>query len=68
MIVTDLETFFASRNLPKQIQLNKGEKITDIKTFVQSHLHIAKHSPERVAAPFYDRLVKLRGLLEAEQN
>lgn len=60
-----LETFFASAELPSQIQLTKWERVNDIPRFIAGHLATIKsHIGNKKFEPYFDRLVLLRKLLE----
>jgi hypothetical protein len=62
--IEDLEAFFNSTTLPTSIQLGPGEKIIDVKQFVDVHLTRYKAYPNQpIYEVFYLRLVKLRKLL-----
>jgi hypothetical protein len=40
--IAELEQFFKSTTLPKEIQLTPAERIADVKKFISSHLEAAK--------------------------
>jgi hypothetical protein len=65
--IDELETFFAKAKLPKTIQLDAGLVIADIGQFVKSHINVLRLNFEKpIYAPFYDRLQKLKQLLETK--
>lgn len=66
MTISELEAFFNSREIPKTIQLRKGEKIVDTKVFLHSHLLTVKANTERTSAPFLERLIRLKEAVESQ--
>jgi hypothetical protein len=64
MSLPDIEQFFNSVSLPKEVKLSKFETIIDVKKFVRSHLEVLKSNSGNVAyMPFYERLLKLKEIL-----
>lgn len=63
--IEGLEKFFSKTALPEgEIQLSPGIKITNLKTFVESHLTTVKSNLQVLTfKPYYDRLLKLKSLL-----
>ena len=64
MTLTDLETYFKTATLPKQVRLSQCETIVDAQKFVKSHISVLKANSGNVAyLPFWERLIKLKGIL-----
>jgi hypothetical protein len=69
MSLPDLEQFFNSVSLPKEVRLSQCETITDVKKFVRSHLDVLKaNSGNPAYMPFYERLLKLKEILTKNQT
>jgi hypothetical protein len=69
MSLPDIEQFFNSVSLPKEVKLSKFETIIDVKKFVRSHLEVLKSNSGNVAyMPFYERLLKLKEILTKNQS
>lgn len=67
MTIANLEKFFNSIELPKTIELSKYEKINDVKLFVDSHIETLKfNTGNNRFLPYYERLLKLKNILENE--
>ncbi|NEU09410.1 hypothetical protein GZH53_13880 [Flavihumibacter sp. R14] len=67
MTITELEQFFATCELPQEIQLDVAVKITNVPKFVQSHFDIIKsHGHVKALVAFQDRLIQLKDLLEPQ--
>lgn len=64
--ITELETFFASVELPAQpLELNKCSTITDCRRFLETHFATVKRSNgNRIFLPYLDRLKELRSIIE----
>ena len=64
MTLTDLETYFKTATLPKQVRLSQCETITNMDKFINSHIEVLKSNSGNVAyLPFWERLIKLKGIL-----
>ena len=64
MTLTDLENYFKTATLPKQVKLSQCETIIDVTKFVKSHISVLKANRGNSAyLPFWDRLNKLHELL-----
>lgn len=62
--IEELEAFFSTYELPKEIQLNPGERITNVRSFVDSQVKTYKHNrSSKVFDVFLLRLIHLRELL-----
>jgi hypothetical protein len=64
--IAELITFFHGiKNLPKELQLYSGTRITDLPKFIETHLILLSSgiSPA-VQTPVLDRIFKLKDLLE----
>jgi len=61
--IKDLEIFFNSVELPKQILLTPANLITNVDQFVKSHLKYVE-SEKNAFKPYYWRLVRLKELIE----
>jgi hypothetical protein len=57
----EIEKYFETYNfIGEDIQLDQCSKITDLKTFVKSHISILKkNSGNKLYMPYYDRLKKI---------
>jgi hypothetical protein len=56
--IQEMEEFFSTTELPKSIRLGAGTVITDVPSFIDSHLTIIKlKKGVSLFEPFYDRLV-----------
>ena len=65
MTVSELKDYFSKKDLPETLQLDKGNKIVDVRFFVASHFRVLENNPDSKASkPFYDRLTELKSLLE----
>jgi hypothetical protein len=63
--INELEQFFKSVTLPKEIQLSQCEKVTDVAKFISSSLATCRaNMGQNAFAAAYDRLVKLKELLQ----
>jgi hypothetical protein len=63
----ELEAFFNSAKLPKQIQLTRDQKIIDVDKFVKGHMDCARSNIGKNAfLSFYNRLVGLKELLQGK--
>jgi len=63
--LNELEQFFKSTTLPKEIQLTRDQRVSDVKKFIDSHLQVCRGNLNNKAfQSFYDRLVKLKDLLQ----
>lgn len=64
MSLTDLEQFFNSIDLPKEIRLSKWEYITNVPVFIESHLGYLKNNSGNIHfLPYYERLIELKEIL-----
>ena len=64
MTLTELETYFKTQTLPKQVKLSQCETIVDAPKFVASHIEVLKANSGNCAyLPFWDRINKLHELL-----
>lgn len=69
LTIEELDAFFATRKLPKEIELHTGVKISDVPLFVESHIRTYKNNRQsRVYDIFRVRLMKLRKLLIEENR
>jgi hypothetical protein len=65
--IAELEQFFKSTTLPKEIQLTPAERIADVKKFISSHLEAVRANIGNNAfTSFFDRMVKLKELLQKQ--
>ena len=54
-------------NMDNQVRLNKESTVTNVSLMINSHVKILEANPRnRVYMPYYDRLIVLLTLLEAE--
>lgn len=67
--LNSLYEYFANNKMPKSITFGPGQFIVDVNKFVTSHLKICKiNQGKRHFEPYYDRLVKLKSILENEKK
>ena len=63
----ELEQFFNSTSLPKEVQLTQCELITDVSLFIKTSLDICRaNMGQKTFEAAYDRLVKLKELLQKQ--
>jgi len=60
-----LKDYFTKASLPEKIELCPGTNITDIPLFLKTQFNIVEHGSPVTKRPAFDRLVKLRELLES---
>jgi len=64
--VTELERYFSTAILPKEIKLDESTAIIDVKQFVNSHLGVIRQSGDKqLFSSFYTRLCRLKDLLDS---
>jgi hypothetical protein len=61
--IKDLEDWFEKADLPKEIELSPGIKITDCRKFVKSHLEYCKDGHPEFIKPYFDHLKELQKAL-----
>ncbi len=67
--IEELEAFFAATQLPQEMQLYPGVRITDVHSFVNSHLQTFQNNRDRVIFDVYRlRLVRLKELILEKEN
>jgi hypothetical protein len=66
MTIAELEEFFSTANIPDKISLNGAVHITNVPSFIESHLNVVKRYGLEVKAfeSFYNRLIALKNKLE----
>jgi hypothetical protein len=65
--INELEQFFKTVSLPKELQLTPDQKITDVKKFYENHLAAVRANiGKNTFNSFYDRLVKMKELLQKQ--
>lgn len=63
--IKEMEQFFKAASLPEEIELFPSQKIMDVPKFIDSHLAAARNNiGKNTFSAFYDRLVKLKELLQ----
>lgn len=56
-----LKKWFAKRELPKELQLNKWTHIADINKCVESNIaYLEANKKKRVFLPYYEQLVEIK--------
>jgi len=65
-----LEDFFKNADIPdKEIQLDKCTRILNVDNFIKTHLRVLKaHSGNRTFLPHYERLIKLKEIIENNEK
>ena len=67
MTIEELEAYFEGIDLPESVKLNEATVIVDLPKFIKSHIITVKaHGHIRAYQSFYDRLVQLKDILEAQ--
>jgi hypothetical protein len=68
--LNELEDFFKNAEMPETpIQLDKCTRVLDAKNFIESHFIVLKaHSGNRTFLPYYNRLIKLKEIIENERK
>ena len=62
-----LQSYFENIELPKTLQLNKSELITNVEKFIQSHLQVVLSNPNRnVYKPYLDRLEQVKTIIKTK--
>ena len=63
--VESLELFFASKELPATLKLNKWTVIDNVKNFITAHLEFLKsNNGNLLYLPYYERLMELKSLID----
>lgn len=69
MTVPELEDYFSGINLPQSLELYPGTKLNDVAQCVDTHLTVLKiYGNIRPYECFYDRLLKIKEMVEKEQE
>ena len=69
MKLEQIEDYLNSVTLPEYITIKQGEKIVDVKGFVDSHISALKaNSGNRTFLPYYNRLLALVKILEHDNR
>jgi hypothetical protein len=65
--LNELEQFYKTAVLPSwPIELEQGTKIADIPKMIESHFTVLRANPNnKTYEPFFDRLVRLREIIQA---
>lgn len=59
--IAELEQYFSTTGLPKEVQLDAGAKVIDVDKFVKSHLAVLHNNGTKPAyRSFYQRLLLLK--------
>ena len=65
MNLLQLEEYFKSIELPKEIRLNRWTYVTDVPKFVYSNISYLKaHSGNMRFMPYYNQLIELKKILD----
>ena len=68
MTLAELKQFFSSHPLPTQLRVSRAILISDLRKFVESHLHIIEAREGIPAfACFIDRLIEVKEILEGKE-
>jgi hypothetical protein len=66
--IAGLEAFFEVANIPEgTVVLSSGEKIINVKLFIESHMRIIKLNNGKTFQPYYERLIRLREIIENKE-
>jgi hypothetical protein len=61
----ELQAYFQSAEVPNRIELGPGTIVTDTKKLINSHLlNIEKNVGKPIAIPFFDRLYRIKEIVE----
>lgn len=67
MTIEELEAHFSGIDLPPSLELGPGLKVNDVAHCIQTHITLLKlHGNVRPFECFYDRLIKIKELIEAQ--
>lgn len=62
-LLLEIEAFFKNYDFEKSeckhININKCAKVIDLKKFVESNIELIKNNKEKLAMPYYERLVSV---------
>lgn len=65
MNITDLEEYFKTATLPKELQINRSTRITNVRRMVDNHLEVLKQNGDKPTfSTFYDRLLQVKEIIE----
>ncbi|MEQ7801722.1 hypothetical protein ABDJ41_18145 [Pedobacter sp. ASV1-7] len=68
MTIEELEDYFSGIDLPQSLELGPGVKANDVPHLIQTHLTLLKlHGNVRPFECFYDRLIRIKELIEEQQ-
>ena len=63
--IDELDAYFKKIKLPTTVQLDAGTTITDVSTFINSHLAVLRNNLDKqIYEVFLQRLEKLKELLK----
>lgn len=66
MTLNELEEYFKTATLPKELWLNKATHITNVRAMVDSHIEVLKVNEGRPAfGAFYDRLRQVKKAIDS---
>jgi hypothetical protein len=69
MKLEEIETYLNSVPLPEYITIQRGEHITDVRKFVDSHISTLRaNSGNRTFLPYYNRLLALVKILQHDNR
>ena len=61
--IKELEDFFNSIELPKELRLNKSAYVLDLPKMIQTHLLVVKNQNKLVYLPYLERLELVKEIL-----
>lgn len=61
--IKELEDFFKSIELPKELRLNKSTYTDDLPKMIQTHLTVVKNQNKLVYLPYLERLELVKDIL-----
>lgn len=69
MTIEELEAHFSGIDLPQSLELSPGLVVNDVAHCIQTHLTLLKlHGNVRPFECFYDRLIKIKEMVEAQDQ
>lgn len=69
MTIEELEAHFSGIDLPQSLELGPGLKVNNVALCIQTHITLLKlHGNVRPFECFYDRLIKIKEMIEAQET
>ncbi|WP_394347794.1 DUF6965 family protein [Pedobacter hiemivivus] len=69
MTIDELEAHFSGIDLPQSLELYPGTKLNNVAQCIDTHITLLKiHGNVRPFECFYDRLIKIKELIESQHE